>query len=775
MSERERVIGTLTGTPGELLVLEGTIRFDNNSVTVSAPDQPVRLRAEDGRTLELSGFEHAKKIGRFTAEGAWGTLLEEHAFLRALAEANERPPSARAKARLFVLRAGDRIELEISHVQRHGGDQRARVRRAAMPGLGLDAETDASPNGSSAPVPSAPPARRHRALGVVEGPENTLVFARLRMRAGDATEARDVGGDALSVRCDDGSLVRVQALSTATHLGSVSLSDTYAAVRDHALVRPFASSAPGDHVRVRIEGFAIAAGDRVAIDGVVVDESFDGSDPSFRAAPTKTISVVRAERIATGAAPEALLDEPEPARDRPKKPGRARETPSHQPRSARYPLQGSTLAYGVIGSALLFVTLLFGWFGPMIAARHWFTTFACVGWALCAIALSRVLRGPMHSSYVSRAGGGARITSKSPLWGYRADMVLVIGLAMCAPFSALVKSPHVHTIVLGAASIVSALHLLLLIVQERPFRAFAARVLSVRAGDPASGDTVALEATILTPGVALDRSVQFFWQTHTSQSTDSNGEPYTSETSVLYDRESTSVVGAIVELGGASQRVAVEPAKARCAFATRAWEPSANDAGYHEKVGEGDRVLVVGRFAADPSGARVARSTGEESLFLWGGTRSQLRAALWFARGKLALLALCAAAPIALGVYVHPYAARFRASAQVTDSSLPGVAVGSRCTLSLLAYDGDFHRRCKVSLVCGERRLYGGWQMGQTDCAFAREAANPTVSGADTSRYDGDPAISFDLQQQRARWEDDQSAATLTFTLDHPEAALTFP
>lgn len=775
MTERERIVGTLVGSGDDVLVLDGAVRFDNNSINVSVPPQPVQLRADDGRTLSLSGFEHAKKIGRFTAEGSWGELLDQHAFLRALAEAQSQPRHVTAKVRVFVLRANERIEVEISHAQRHGSEHRARVRRAAMPGLALDAETDARPEEPSTPRARPPIVRRHRVVGVVEGAARSLVFARLRMHAGESMETREIGGDSLAVRTDDGALVRVESLANAAHLGSVSLSDTYAAVRDHALVRPFASSAPGDHVRVRIEGFAISAGDRVAVDGVVVNESFSEADPSFRAAPSASVSTVRAARIAVGDAPEALLDAPSPAQAGARNATRARETPSRESRSAWYPLHTSMIAYGVIGSLALFATLLAGWFGPLFAARHWLTTFACLGWAMTAIAISRALRGALHSSYVSRAGGGARITDKSAVWGYGADMPLMIGLAICAPFSALVKSPHVHTIVLATAAIVSVVHLIALWVQERPFRAFAARVLSVQPGDPSSANTVAIEGTARSSGAALKRYVRFFWQTHTTQGTDSNGEPYERESSTLFDRESTAVIDPMfaVEVGGAA--VHVEPAKARCAFTTRVWETSDNEASYHETLSNGDRVLVVGRFTTDERGERVARSTGEESLFLWGGTRSQLRAALWSARGKLALLALCAAVPIALGMYVHPYAARFRASATVTDSSLPSVPIGTRCTLSLLAFDGDGRTHCKAVLECGAQRLYGGWRMGQTACSFARGVADPTVSGGDESRYDGDPALSFDLQQQRARWADDKSTAVIDLALEHPAAALTFP
>jgi hypothetical protein len=764
MSERTHVTGVLEGPEGALLYVDAHITVGNETFSVRKPARSLKLTANSGTVYELSGFDHSKKSERVELAGRWGELLPRNDFLALVDRSKIRKEATEIAVRAFVLRAGDRIEAEVTETGRSGSVIEARVRKISV-ARGTKPRAAEQPKSE----PLSPPARRHRVVGTVVGEPARPLFARVQLVTADTQEKAAIDCDAIDVRTDDGARVRIEGIRSATQLGEVRIKGNYGARANEPLAKLFARQAPGDHVAITIEGFAIMAGDRVAVDGTVLDEALVESERAegFRSAPSAVVRAVTASRIAVGADAEALLDQ------RPKSTSE-HERPREKPLAerVRVPLARSTAVYAVIG-ALLFVGSLFaGWLAPLVSVRAWLTPSSAMGIALLLVALNRWLRATHHGSYVSRAGGGPRVTTKSAVWGYQADIVLLIGYAMIVPVTVLSASPHVVTIFYGILLLISLTHATLLAVQEAPFRRFAALVLRAPTDDPRSGRTVLVEARVKTEGAALVRTVDFFWQTETRYSTDQDGRQHESQISTLLDREHTAVRSSSIELesSGISGAIIVEPARAHAAFSRREWKPTGEVSPYTESLSRGDPVCVVARFE-DEAGALVARAGGEESMFVWAGTRSQLVAARLAAWGRIALIAATGVALVMVGTKVLPFAARYRATATVSASTTSVAPQGTRCELTVLAYRGSLTGHCKISLVCNETRIYGGWAMGQTDCTLPERATDTTLRGSDWSTSDGDPSIEFDLGARTLRWVD-ENEQRVTLALDKPTSAL---
>lgn len=764
MVERTHISGVLEGREGELLYVDASITVGDETFSARKPARSLELRASSGRVYALSGFDHSKKTGRIELKGRWGELRPRHDFLALVDASKIRKEATEITVRAFVLRAGEHIEAEVTETGRAGAVIEARVRK-----ISVERDSDASKQSppSRGDAPSKPSSRPHRVVGTLLGDAGAIHFARLWLTAGTSKEQCLADGRSVEVRTDNGERVRIENIHTAAHLGKVSVEGRFGAIADDPLAKLFARQAPGDHVAVEIEGFALRAGDRVAVEGFVSEESLvDNPDAQgFRGAPNTVVTAIEATRIAIGADAEALLD--------------VREAPKSPPRSApdmprpRAPLARSTFAYATVGTALALGSLVAGWLAPMTAARAWITPASGLGVAMLLIALNRRLRAAHHASYVSRAGGGARLTPKSAVWGYQADIVILIAYALCVPMSALVIAPHVVTAFYGALLVFTLMHATLLAVQEAPFRRFASLVLGARAEDPRAGRTVLVEGTVRSEGAALVRTVDFFWQTETTYSTDADGNQQEHNRSTLFDREHTSAKASsfTVESSASSGAILVEPARAHTAFSKRAWKSTGEVSPYTESLSHGDPVCIVARFD-DEAGTLVARARGEESMFLWAGTRAQLVAARWAAYGRIALILCASIVPIALGTRVFPFAARYHASATVTTSTANAIAQGARCELSVLAYRDSIRGHCKLTLVCDGARLYGGWAMGQTECSVPERPTDLEVSGSDTSTSDGDPAIEFNLRERTLVWRDDKSAGAATIALDPVSSAL---
>ncbi|MFO0563270.1 MAG: hypothetical protein U0269_34930 [Polyangiales bacterium] len=765
MSERTHITGVLEGPEGALLYVDASITVGNETFSVRKPARALKLVASSGKVYELSGFDHSKKSDRVELSGRWGELLPRNDFLALVDRSKIRKEATEIAVRAFVLRGGDRVEAEVTETGRAGSVIEARVRKVSV----VRAKSSASERGASTHASDVAPTRRHRVVGVALGAPPRVLFARVQLAAGETHEKASVDCDAIDVRTDDGARVRIEGVRSATQLGEVRIEGTYGARANEPLAKLFARQAPGDHVAITIEGFAIMAGDRVAVDGTILDEALVENENAegFRGAPSALVRAVTASRIAVGADAEALLDEP-PKSER--APERRREKPVAE--RVRVPLARSTAVYAVIGALLFVGSLLAGWVAPLVSARAWLTPSSAMGIALLLVALNRWLRAVHHGSYVSRAGGGARVTSKSAVWGYPADVVFLIACAMTVPMTAIASSPHIATVFYGVLLVISLTHATLLAVQEAPFRRFASIVLGAPTDDPRSGRMVLVEGTVKTEGASLVRTVDFFWQTETTYSTDQDGNQRESQSSTLFDREHTAVRSSTIELesSGLSGAILVEPARAHAAFSQREWKRTGEVSPYTESLSRGDPVCVVARFE-DEGGALVARAGGEESLFMWAGTRSQLAAARLAAWGRIALIAAAGVVLVMVGTRVLPFAARYRARATVSASTTSAAPQGSRCELTVLAYRASLGGRCKLELVCNGTRIYGGWAMGETDCALPERATDTTAHGSDTSTSDGDPAIEFDLGARTLRWSDAHRQSA-TLALDGATSAL---
>jgi hypothetical protein len=604
-----------------------------------------------------------------------------------------------------------------------------------------------------------------RWTGRVGGEPGTLVFADATLTVGKRkTVERAAPHGSFELRTEDGLVLRVEAIEHAQKAGKIELSGPYGRLLSHPIARLFAKSAPGDHVAASIRGFGIFGGDLVTVEGDVVEERVaDGaSDGGMREAPTRVPAVVRATRIHLG---EAAGPATESASEGPRAPAPEPQRPRARP---HYPLETSTRVYASLGAPLFVGALVTGWIAPLVPARAWLTLPFCVGLVLLLVAANRHLRTRHHASYVTEIGG-RRITPREPTWGYLADRVLVpFCYLMWLPMTALEPSPSAATFFTAAPAVLVLVHAALLAANDRALRAFAAVVLRTPVADPRGARMVAIEGKVVEPGTALRRRVEHFRRSEVSYTTEKNGSTTEQHHLVWRDREHTSGQPFTLELASGA-KVVVTPAGARVAFARRAWEATEGPSQYAELLQAGEPVLVVGRFEERGGELHVA-ARGEESLFVWAGSRPQLVRAWAVAHLQILAMLGLAAVPVLLGLYAFPFAARYRTRGVVTSSTRGDVPAGASCSLSVLAYHYGDEPRCSATLDCGREHLFGGFGMGQTDCTIPASPFDTQVSGDDPLTTDGDPSLRFSLAGGTALWSD--GAGTISIALDPAEPSL---
>lgn len=635
MAERVTLRGQLIGDDGALLFAQG--RSDN-------PESLV-LSTSDGRRVRLGNIRRAKKHGTAELDGR----------------------------DTFALYAGDLVLVHGTLVEGTHSDRELRVKTIAMPGFDLDGSPIGPPpdkrseprrTSSRQPreTPSADAPRREvrvlvgraRALARADkAPE--VLFANVTMTVGESktTETADVG--AFELLAEDGARYRIEGLESARVSGSVSLAGPYGDLVNAPLAKLFARHAPGDHVAVEITGSAICDGDSLTVEAELLpDMRFDG-DPSsaadFRTAPAAAIVVAKALHITLAGDARAV-----PA------PQVSAVTTAAAPPETRvqYPLERSTRVYALLGSLAIAGGIVVGLAMPSLPTHAGSAPLSSFGTACLLVALNRALRARAHAPFVTLAGRverrsrrgeeaadrSGRTSARGALWGYRIDAIL---LAIYAAASALVATAPTSVPIPNMALPVAALpvlHALLLALQEQPFRRFAARVLSTRETDPRSGRTVYLEGSARGASEPLERRVDFYWSYDTSTSTRQDGSEREDRWHFVTDRVATRCQS--FELATEQETIEVDPKEARVSFASRAWIEATEISGYRETLSEGAPVCLVARCQADDRGL-VARAGGDESMFLWAGTRAQLQRALTLAYARIVTLVAASLVPIALG------------------------------------------------------------------------------------------------------------------------------
>ena len=595
-----------------------------------------------------------------------------------------------------------------------------------------------------------------RFSGTIVGERGRLVFADATLTVGKKKHVeRHEGAGVLELLLGDGRTLEVRGVARAAKRGKVELDGAYRELAEHPIAALFEAKAPGDHVKAQIRGFALVVGDVITVEGEVIEERVaarreDGQN--LREAPRREAAVIEAKTIALGTASIAD-DDPGP---------RARRSEPARPRDrVRRPLETSAYLSLAVGAPLVVGGLLLSFFAPLVPLRAWLTPIVGLGLALALVGGGRLVRGRGHASYVTIVGG-RRLTPWEPIRGYGADfLLLVLGYASWCWLSALEPSPSAVTVCLAIVAVLPAIHVAALFLQERAFRRFAALALALPTrGDPGGSRMLLAEGRVETEGTVVRRRVEFVPKTETSWSTDKNGHQHERTSTTIRDREHTSADAFTLVLEG-ERRVEVRPSEAHVALSRRRWVPHASLAVYEETLVHRDRACVVARFETTEDGTLRAAARGDESLFLFGGSRAELVRALWLARARLALGVLATLAPIALGLYAFPFGARFHATATVTSSS-GVVPVGTECALRVLAHHYGETPRCSVRLSCDEGdAAYGGFGMGQMDCTFTEDALDPSARGEDASAYDGDAAIAFSLPERTLRWNDESGASFL--------------
>jgi hypothetical protein len=87
----------------------------------------------------------------------------------------------------------------------------------------------------------------------------------------------------------------------------------------------------------------------------------------------------------------------------------------------------------------------------------------------------------------------------------------------------------------------------------------------------------------------------------------------------------------------------------------------------------------------------------------------------------------------------------------------PGVATGAACIVTVDPSDGA--QSCRVSVVCGERTLYGGGTQGYGHCAMDAAGAISMRDG-NPSSVDGDPMIDLRLGAHEVVLDDQNASGT---------------
>ena len=581
--------------------------------------------------------------------------------------------------------------------------------------------------------------------GVIAGEPGTFAFADATMRVGKKSHDEKCAGSSFRLLLEDDSELRIEGVDTAEKRGRIILQGAYGTLLDAPIAKLFTKRAPGDHVKVQILGFALCVGDRVRVEGTVLETASAvtaGDEGGMREAPKRVPSVVRAARlIIEGNAPE-------PAEKA--APAAVATTPfTHQaaprPRPSLRPLGTSTRVYATLGLALTLGCIGFS-FSAFTEWRNWLSPAFALGLTFLTMALIRRLRGVHHAPYVS-AVGGAPLSRPNAIWGYGMEVpVFVFGFLFFAPVSVLESRPSSVGMVACAAALLPAIHAFIVLAQERAFRRFGSLVLFA-APDAGEGRMGRFEGSLREEEVAgfhsgkepeaLRREVVFIEKSETTTRTGKDGQSYDATTTSVVDRVGTRGKAFALQTPQGAQRVI--PQGAHIAFALRHWENGAQPS-YEEHASSDDTVLVVGRSVGN-----TIEHGGDESMFIWVGSRMQLwRSWLIAWLRPLAYFALSAGLAW-VAFHVLPFAETWHVEGTIEDPSAAMMTTTPRsCDAYELRYFQNGTQRCTVHLTCEGEALYGGYALGQMTCSGSPESI---LEGGDDDAGDGDPALRFSVSQ----------------------------
>jgi hypothetical protein len=560
--------------------------------------------------------------------------------------------------------------------------------------------------------------------GTVEGANDAIVLADATMRIGKQKVVERLSSKFFVLRLEDGRGVRIEGVERAEKEGRYLLKGAYGTLLDGPLAGLFRKRAPGDHVSVELQGFALAGGDRVRVLGEVIAHetaTTPGDEGGLREAPARVPSVVRASRlIIEGNAPSIVTAE-EKATSTPA----VKNAAAHRAARSLRPLGTSTRIYALLGVVLTFGSIA-AMSMPLEAWRNWLSPTFSLGLVFLAIAAVRRLRAVHHAPYVSIVQGPP-ITSPNPVWGYGLDVPLfVFGLGMLSTFPVLESRPSVVTVCACGAALVPLLHGLIVLWQERAFRRFGRLVLFAQSAS-ADGRMGRIEGTV-APSTKLSREVTFVETSSTYYTTDKNGHSVERTTTTVTTRVATQ--GEAFTIVTSEGEVQVEPKGAQAVFAARAWQSGATPRYQESSMA---KVVVVGRKHEGK-----VEAGGDESLFVWAGSRASLmRTWLVAYLRPLAFFALSAALAW-LAFHLMPFAETWH----VQGTTAPTASGMTTYDAYVIRYLYNDTPRCTVYLHGGGESLYGGFGMGQMACSGSVETS---LQGEDADANDGDPALRFNI------------------------------